>query len=71
MLKCTVSAIILLQRGEAMRSCTVSISEIMNEPNHNLSAKHWCDIKVPKERSGSANVNVNVNLEKKEVTTCE
>lgn len=54
-----------------MRSCTVSISEIMNDPNHNLSAKHWCDIKVPKERGGSANVNVNVNLEKKEVTTCE
>ena len=42
----------------------------MKDPNHNLSAKHWCDIKVPKERSGSANVNVNVNL-KKEVTTCE
>ena len=54
-----------------MRSCTVSISEIMKDPNHNLSAKHWCDVKVPKERGNTANVSVAVNLEKKEVTVHE
>ena len=53
-----------------MRSCIVSISEIMKNPSYNLSAKYWCDTKVSEESSDKG-INVNVNIEDKEVTTCE
>lgn len=38
-----------------MKSCVVSISEIMKDSNHNLSAKYWCDKKVKGEKNEREN----------------
>lgn len=36
-----------------MQSCVVSISEIMKDPKHSLSAKKWCERKRTPEESNS------------------
>ena len=33
-----------------MQCCVVSLSEVMKDPNHTLSAKYWCDKKSKEKK---------------------